>query len=69
MDEKQQIYPRAVGALSEVPYGEPTWLTKGYYSPYYKDVRCLVSLEVIFFDMYTYSIIVTYKSSSGNLWK
>ncbi|KAF8235821.1 acyl-CoA dehydrogenase [Tricholoma matsutake] len=36
-DEKQQIFPRSVGALSTVPYAEPTWLTKGYYSPYYKD--------------------------------
>lgn len=27
------------GALSQVPYGEPTWLTPGYYSPYHNDVR------------------------------
>lgn len=37
--EEQQIWPRVVGALSEVPYAEPTWLTKGYHSPYYKEVR------------------------------
>lgn len=36
--ETQQIFPREVGALSKVPYAEPTWLTPGYYSPYYKDV-------------------------------
>ncbi|KAF9468151.1 acyl-CoA dehydrogenase/oxidase [Collybia nuda] len=35
--EEQQIFPREVGALSKVPYAEPTWLTQGYYSPYYKD--------------------------------
>ncbi|KAF8896257.1 acyl-CoA dehydrogenase [Infundibulicybe gibba] len=35
--EEQQIFPREVGALSQVPYAEPTWLTKGYHSPYYKD--------------------------------
>lgn len=46
-DEKQQIFPRSVGALSTVPYAEPTWLTKGYYSPYYKDVCC----SVIQFDV------------------
>jgi len=45
MDEKQQIFPRAVGALSEVPYGEPTWLTKGYYSPYYKDHHRRLQIE------------------------
>lgn len=25
-------------SLSEVPYAEPTWLRKGYHSPYYSDV-------------------------------
>lgn len=40
--EEQQIYPRAVGALSKVPYGEPTWLTDGYFSPYYKEVSLYV---------------------------
>lgn len=25
------------GALSPVPYAEPTWLSEGYQSPYYKD--------------------------------
>jgi hypothetical protein len=27
------------GSLSQVPYAEPTWLTAGYHSPYYTDVR------------------------------
>ncbi|GLB40181.1 putative acyl-CoA dehydrogenase, C-terminal domain [Lyophyllum shimeji] len=35
--EEQQIFPRGVGALSKVPYAEPTWLTPGYHTPYYKD--------------------------------
>ncbi|KAF8071706.1 acyl-CoA dehydrogenase [Lyophyllum atratum] len=35
--QKQTIFPRAPGALSKVPYSEPTWLTEGYHSPYYKD--------------------------------
>lgn len=36
--QEQQIFPRAVGTLSKVPYAEPTWLSPGYHSPYYKDV-------------------------------
>jgi hypothetical protein len=35
---EQQIFPKAIGELSNVPYAEPTWLTSGYHSPYYKDV-------------------------------
>ncbi|KAJ7066067.1 acyl-CoA dehydrogenase [Mycena amicta] len=35
--ETPQIVPRAAGALSTVPYAEPTWLTKGYHSPYFTD--------------------------------
>ncbi|KII88385.1 hypothetical protein PLICRDRAFT_175981 [Plicaturopsis crispa FD-325 SS-3] len=37
LDESEEIKPRAVGALSKVPYAEPTWLAQGYHSPYYKD--------------------------------
>ncbi|KAF8986586.1 acyl-CoA dehydrogenase [Cyathus striatus] len=37
VDEKQQIFPRAIGAPRNVPYAEPTWLTSGYYSPYYSE--------------------------------
>jgi len=36
LGQKQTIFPRAVGGLSKVPYAEPTWLTEGYHSPYYK---------------------------------
>lgn len=29
--------PALPGAISKVPYGEPTWLTQGFKSPYYKE--------------------------------
>ncbi|KAL0954862.1 hypothetical protein HGRIS_003798 [Hohenbuehelia grisea] len=35
--ESQVVKPKAIGALSDVPYAEPTWLTSGYHSPYYTD--------------------------------
>ncbi|KAJ6462050.1 acyl-CoA dehydrogenase [Mycena vitilis] len=35
--EKERIVPRAIGALSEVPYAEPTWLSAGFHSPYYTE--------------------------------
>lgn len=38
--EKSQIVSNVPGELSEVPYAEPTWLSKGYHSPYYKEARC-----------------------------
>ncbi|RXW24272.1 hypothetical protein EST38_g1576 [Candolleomyces aberdarensis] len=34
---KQTIFAREPGALSNVPYAEPTWLSAGYHNPYYKD--------------------------------
>ena len=37
--EKSVIYSRITGELSKVPYAEPTWLSDGYYSPYYTEVR------------------------------
>jgi hypothetical protein len=37
--EKSVIYDRVVGEISQIPYAEPTWLTPGYFSPYYSDVR------------------------------
>lgn len=36
--EKSVIHGRVVGELSKVPYAEPTWLSDGYYSPYYTEV-------------------------------
>ncbi|THH33221.1 hypothetical protein EUX98_g950 [Antrodiella citrinella] len=35
--EKSVVAARAPGNLSEVPYAEPTWLSKGYYSPYFTE--------------------------------
>ncbi|KAF5346943.1 hypothetical protein D9758_010143 [Tetrapyrgos nigripes] len=35
--EEEVIKPREPGALSKVPYAEPTWLSAGYFSPYYND--------------------------------
>ena len=35
--EKSVIYGREVGRNSDVPYAEPTWLTEGFYSPYFKE--------------------------------
>jgi len=35
--ETSKLHGRISGELSEVPYAEPTWLSKGYYSPYYKE--------------------------------
>lgn len=35
---QELIKPPTLGSLSEVPYAEPTWLSKGYSSPYYKEV-------------------------------
>ncbi|THH27858.1 hypothetical protein EUX98_g6331 [Antrodiella citrinella] len=35
--EQSQINAREPGGLSKVPYAEPTWLSEGYYSPYFKE--------------------------------
>ncbi|KAJ6531720.1 acyl-CoA dehydrogenase/oxidase [Mycena capillaripes] len=34
---KPQIKSHIPGSLSSVPYAEPTWLSQGYHSPYYKE--------------------------------
>ena len=36
--EKSVIHSNIKGELSKVPYAEPTWLTEGYFSPYYNQV-------------------------------
>jgi len=33
--EEEMIHPPAPGQFSRVPYAEPTWLSNGYFSPYY----------------------------------
>lgn len=38
-DEESLIAPPAPGEISLVPYAEPTWLTPGYHSPYFKEVQ------------------------------
>ncbi|RDB25723.1 Acyl-CoA dehydrogenase family member 9, mitochondrial [Hypsizygus marmoreus] len=35
--EKSRLHGRIPGAISEVPYSEPTWLTPGYHSPYFSE--------------------------------
>ncbi|KAH9945261.1 peroxisomal acyl-CoA-dehydrogenase [Epithele typhae] len=35
--EEPQVEGRIPGAISKVPYAEPSWLAEGYYSPYYKE--------------------------------
>ncbi|CCM04990.1 uncharacterized protein FIBRA_07188 [Fibroporia radiculosa] len=55
--EKSELHSRRTGELSTVPYGEPTWLSPGYFSPYYKEshrrladaIRKIVD-EIIFPD-------------------
>ena len=37
--EEPQMEAHKPGALSKVPYAEPTWLSEGFRSPYYKEVR------------------------------
>ncbi|KAI0049781.1 acyl-CoA dehydrogenase NM domain-like protein [Auriscalpium vulgare] len=37
--EQSVISARVTGQLSSVPYAEPTWLSQGYYSPYYKETH------------------------------
>ncbi|KAG6878204.1 hypothetical protein C0993_010624 [Termitomyces sp. T159_Od127] len=36
--ESSVIHSRIVGETSKVPYAEPTWLSDGYFSPYYTEV-------------------------------
>lgn len=35
--QEEMIKPLKPGELTKVPYGEPTWLSSGYFSPYYSD--------------------------------
>ncbi|EPQ54019.1 acyl-CoA dehydrogenase NM domain-like protein [Gloeophyllum trabeum ATCC 11539] len=35
--EQPVIYDRIPGEVSKVPYAEPTWLSAGYHSPYFKE--------------------------------
>lgn len=35
--QEELIKAPVPGELSQVPYAEPTWLSRGYYSPYYSE--------------------------------
>ena len=37
--EESVIRGRLPGEQSDVPYAEPTWLAKGFHSPYFNEVR------------------------------
>jgi len=37
--EAPKLHGRTEGDLSLVPYAEPTWLSPGYHTPYYTEVR------------------------------
>lgn len=51
--ESPKMYIRAAGDLSLVPHAEPTWLSKGYYSPYYSDShRALQKAAREFYESY-----------------
>ena len=39
--EKSVIHGRIAGELSKVPYGEPSWLSPGYHTPYYSEVMSI----------------------------
>lgn len=56
--EQSVITGRLVGGLSSVPYAEPTYLSKGFHSPYYTEVR----LGRIFFE---FAIGPLERSSAG----
>lgn len=38
-DEEPVLRAHSIGDLSKVPYGEPTWLSAGFHSPYYNEVN------------------------------
>ncbi|KAH9926830.1 acyl-CoA dehydrogenase/oxidase [Amylocystis lapponica] len=44
--EKSLVVNKVPGMISQVPYAEPTWLSKGYYSPYHKESHRRFQREV-----------------------
>ncbi|KAH9043419.1 peroxisomal acyl-CoA-dehydrogenase [Lactarius hengduanensis] len=53
--EKTVITGRLIGGLSKVPYGEPTYLTEGFHSPYYTENHRVFQKAVRkFFDEIVY---------------
>lgn len=53
--ETSDFHSAVPGSLSKVPYAEPTWLSDGYYSPYYTKVRRDVSVLPTLSDAMTES--------------
>jgi len=52
IEGEESIYrPLQPGELSKVPHGEPTWLSEGYFSPYYTEVGTLVVGDVADIDL------------------
>jgi len=52
-NEKPQVIVPQVATLSPVPFGEPTWLQKGYHSPYYNEGHRKFHKEMrYFFDTF-----------------
>ncbi|KAF1355398.1 acyl-CoA dehydrogenase-like protein [Delphinella strobiligena] len=55
--EKPQVIEQKPGDLSVIPYGEPTWLTPQFKSPYYKDShRRLQKALRVFVDEHVYPV-------------
>jgi len=55
--ETSKVIPHKAGDLSPVPYGEPTWLTPQFKSPYYKEShRRLQKAMRIFVDEEVYPV-------------
>lgn len=50
--EEPQLYGMVKGKISEVPYAEPSWLVKGYHSPYFTDVSGPI---LLYLSAYSYS--------------
>lgn len=55
--EKSQVIEQLPGDLSVVPYGEPTWLTPQFKSPYFNDShRRLQKAMRLFTDTHIYPV-------------
>jgi len=44
--QTQKIKPQLPGEMSRVPYGEPTWLTPEFKSPYFKESHKAVAMAM-----------------------
>jgi hypothetical protein len=62
------MYSRELGKLSDVPYAEPTWLSVGYYSPYFKEVNCTANIYGFNAHDNQNRVIDAYKQRCECLW-